>query len=70
MNDSLDLICDQIVKVVRTDREDCSWYAAQLRDGSWVHFHEMNPILQRFIFSSTHCKRSYVDFTGQTQYER
>lgn len=32
--------------------------------------HEMNDILRRFIFDSTHAVRSYVDYTGQTVYER
>jgi len=68
--DSLDAMRSQIEKVVRTERDDGDWYAALLQDGSWTHFHEMNDILRRFIFDSTHAVRSYVDYTGQTVYER
>ena len=68
--DSLDAMCGQIKKVIRTESDDGDWYAALLQDGSWLNFHEMNDILRRFIFDSTHAVRSYVDYTGQTIYER
>lgn len=68
--DSLDAMCGQIKKVIRTESDDGDWYAALLQDGSWLNFHEMNDVLRRFIFDSTHAVRSYVDYTGQTVYER
>ena len=68
--DSLDQMCSLIKKVVRTETDDGDWYAALLQDGSWLNFHEMNDILRRFIFDSGHAVRTYVDFTGQTIYER
>lgn len=68
--DSLDAMCSQIKKVIRTESDDGDWYAALLQAGSWLNFHEMNDILRRFIFDSTHAVRSYVDYTGQTVYER
>lgn len=68
--DSLDAMCGRIKKVIRTESDDGDWYAALLQDGSWLNFHEMNDILRRFIFDSTHAVRSYVDYTGQTVYER
>ena len=68
--DNLDAMCSQIKKVVRTESDDGDWYAALLQDGSWIHFHEMNDILRRFIFDSTHAVCSYADYTGQTVYER
>lgn len=68
--DSLDAMCSQIEKVVRTERDDGDWYAALLRDGSWVHFHTMNDVLRRFIFDSKHCQHSGVTFSGQTEYTR
>lgn len=68
--DSLDAMCSQIEKVVRTESDDGDWFAALLKDGTWAHFHEVNTVLQRFIFDSTHAVRSYVDYTGQTEYTR
>ena len=68
--DSLDAMCSQIEKVVRTESDDGDWYAALLRDGSWVHFHTMNDVLRRFIFDSKHCQHSGVTFSGQTEYTR
>ena len=68
--DSLDAMCGQIEKVVRTESDDDDWYAALLRDGSWVHFHTMNDVLRRFIFDSKHCQHSGVTFAGQAEYTR
>ncbi|MBP5463375.1 MAG: hypothetical protein J6Y20_14815 [Lachnospiraceae bacterium] len=68
--DSLDLMCAQIVKVERYERDDGDWYCALLKDGTWLHFHEMNDLLRRFIFDNGHSTRSRVDFTGATVYER
>ena len=68
--DSIDLICEQIEKVVRNESDDGDCYFARLRDGRWVHFGSMNEILRRFIFDNRHCKRTAVTITGQTEYYR
>lgn len=68
--DSLDAMCSQIEKVIRTESDDGDWFAALLKDGTRVHFHAMNDVLRRFIFDSKHCQHSGVTFSSQTEYTR
>lgn len=68
--DSVDLICEQIAKIERTEHDDGDQYAAMLQDGKWVFFQGMNGILRRFIFDNRYCKYTEVNYTGQTVYLR
>lgn len=67
--DSIDLICEQIEKVVRVEDDAGDAYWAWLKDGQCVHFGMMNDVLRRFLFDNRYAKR--IEVAGkQIEYKR